>query len=320
MRRPPHLLSAFAGAVLTAGFGAAAGLASPLDAGFGPEERRGLEAIAELPPALSRAALVAGRHPELLVQVPGWRAEVDARLGGLLFGLDPNARERLERLAPHPDLVEALLSQRDRDLETSLARWPSELQDAARAAQSSDEAQLRQLNALQRQARARAGAALAGLPEDERAAFLTVLDEPGLAELLLDHLRASQMLAAAHAGDPGGTEAELARIRGEVARARELEAAAQAAREQAAREAAEEEARRSAERRLWRGWDRPWGWDSPYGPWASTWGWSGWVGSSHGHHHGHGHGHPPGAPNGGPPPPPPPQGGGGPPPPPAPTS
>ncbi len=281
MRRS-WLLSAIAASLLNLAPAARAGRDSPLAAGLSQAEREGLQAIAELPPGLLEAALVAARRPELLVRVPAWRSEFEVRLGGLLFGLEAAAAARLERLAAHPDLVAALLSRQGPALEQALDAYPAELQQSARDAVRFQQPQLRELLALQERAAARAEAALAELAAEERAAFARVLDEPGLSALLLDQLRAAQLLAAAHALDAAGTASELARIRAELARARQLEAEERAARERAAAEAALRKAERDAERRRWRRWRRDWGYDRfhhpydvYYGRWCDPWAW-GW--------------------------------------------
>ncbi len=271
-------LSAIAASHLTFAGAAVLALESPLAAGLPESAQRGLEAIAELPPELRQAALACARHPEFLVRVPSWRSDFDARLAGLLFGQSADARSRLEQLAAHPDLVAALLSLSEPALEEALATYPADLQQSARDALLGEQEQLEALHELQERCAVRAGAALAELAPDARSACEHVLDEPGTAALLLDHLRAAQVLAVAHTFDSAGTDAELDRIQRELEHERELEAEAQAAREQAALEAAA----RAEERRRWRSWRHHWGYGHtthPYDvytggrcdPWA--WGW-----------------------------------------------
>jgi hypothetical protein len=280
--------------LVVAGFAAAvpAGAApeGALVEGLRPEDRHALEAIAELEPTLRDAVLEVAGRPEVLVRVPGWRLEFDSRLAGVVVGLDDAARARIETLAPHPFLVDALLAREGAEREAAIDSYPDDVGGAARQALRENPAALRALRSVQADVAARAESALAPLPGPARDAFHRVLDENGLASLLLDHIQATVRLGAAHAQDSTGTRAELAALAREAAAAREREARERAAQEQLAAEQAERAAERA---RLW-SWRTQWGygyyrypfdvyWGRLYDPWYRGWWWG------HGRHHHHHH-------------------------------
>lgn len=278
--------AALVGALLAAVAGSDARAAvPPLAEGLPPDDRDALAAIAGLDPPLRDAVLEVTGHPEVLVRVPGWRMEFDARLEGVLVGLDETWRARFEELARHPYLVAALLSRDGDAREQALASYPVDVRDAARAALREHPERLRSLGAIQEDVAGRVEAGLAPLAPDAREAFHRVLDERGLATLLLDHIQAAVRLGAAFHQDPAATRTQLAAIRQEVEAAREREAEERAAREAAARE----RARREAEREQLRRWRLHWGYGvyrypydvyfgRYYDPWY--WGWGTGIGWS----------------------------------------
>lgn len=231
----------------------------PLEKGLSAADRRVLEEMSQQPEGLQVALLEVAKRGDLLVRIPALWADFDVGIEPLLADYGEDERAALLHLVRHPGLLEALVGDvphGEPELREIVQAWPPEIREFAVVAGRDHRDLLAAIAARTQTAVAAFETLIRTAAPETRSAFRSVVAQPALTELLVDHLAVSEYLGGASRLDPEGTRRQLADLGRAVSRARqEAEARAErqrAAEARAAAERAEAERRRDAERRAWR--------------------------------------------------------------------